>query len=158
MKHESAFIVSELPFVNIAQIHQNGSRDRCIPVFHLEIKQGTYHLRGKRQVTGNHRFTGCEKTAEARETVTEQHYGYNPCAIPVCIREAIIDSLSLNSEVEDRKNVLLFLQQQVAYKKSNFAEFGLAPFKVLIPDEIDFFSKDNIGIEVKREVRNQRRF
>ncbi len=55
---------------------------------------------------------------------------------------------SLNSEVEDRKNVLPFLYQ-VALKKSDLAEVGLAPFKLLISNEIDFLSKDNIGMEVQ---------
>jgi len=62
---------------------------------------------------------------------------------------ALANGLSLNFEVEDRKYVVLFRNQQSVRFQSKFDEVGLIPLKALKPKEIGKIGRTNIGIEVK---------
>jgi hypothetical protein len=57
--------------------------------------------------------------------------------------------LGLNSEVEDRKYVVLFLNQQSDHFQANFVEVGLILLKALKPKETGKIGRTNIGIEVR---------
>jgi hypothetical protein len=60
---------------------------------------------------------------------------------------------SLNSEVEECENVVLFWNQQPVHSQANFVEVVCIPLKVLKPKEIGIIGETNIGIEVQERKR-----
>jgi hypothetical protein len=55
--------------------------------------------------------------------------------------------LSLNFEVEEYENVVLFWIQPFVHSRANFDEVGFVPLKILKPREIGMIGETRIGIE-----------